>query len=262
MNQNLLEINNLNKRYRTKSGPDFAAVKDVSFTLREGETLGIVGESGSGKTTVAKMVAGMLASTSGTVTLAGKQLGNAARSREDKQRIQYIFQDPVSSLNPRLTIRSSLAEPLKLYFDYKGQQLDKVIDGLLEDVGLPSAFKHRYPKELSGGQCQRVGIARALAAEPSIIVCDEPTSALDMTIQAQILDLLKSLQQRKGLSYLFIAHGLEVIYSVSHRVIVMKNGEVVESGETKEIFHSPQHPYTQALIGSIPVIDIPNFELD
>lgn len=153
-----------------------------------------------------------------------------------------------------------MAEPLKLYFQLSPKAIDSRVDELLDDVGLPREYRSRYPGELSGGQCQRVGIARALAAEPAVIVCDEPTSALDMTIQAQILDLLKTLQQQKGLSYLFIAHGLEVIYSISHRVMVMKDGQIVEEGETKRIFHEPQHDYTRTLIQAIPRIEIPRFE--
>lgn len=259
MNKPLLEVEGLSKLYRTRSGGDFAAARNVSFQLGQGETLGIVGESGSGKTTVAKMVAGMIPLTSGTISLDDKSLSGAKRVLGDRRSIQYIFQDPVSSLNPRWKIRDIVAEPLKLYFQLSPKEIDTRVEQLLDDVGLPREYKSRYPGELSGGQCQRVGIARALAAEPSVIVCDEPTSALDMTIQSQILDLLKSLQQQKGLSYLFIAHGLEVIYSISHRVMVMKAGEVVEEGETKRVFHEPHHAYTRSLIQAIPRIDIPQF---
>ncbi|MFK4304795.1 MULTISPECIES: ABC transporter ATP-binding protein [unclassified Paenibacillus] len=260
MSRPILEVAHLNKSYRTKSNTDFAAVKDVSFSLMKGETLGIVGESGSGKTTVAKMIAGMIPVTSGDISLDGERLsGTRTRSKATKRNIQYIFQDPVSSLNPRLQIKDILAEPLKLYFSLTKQEINTRIDGLLNDVGLPNAYRERYPKELSGGQCQRVGIARALAAEPTIIVCDEPTSALDMTIQSQILELLKDLQQKWGISYLFIAHGLEVIYSISNRVMVMKQGEVVEFGATDEIFNRPEHAYTQSLINAIPQIQIPYF---
>ena len=261
MNQPLLEVTHLKKVYKTKSNTDFVAVKDVSFSLFKGETLGIVGESGSGKTTVAKMIAGMLPITSGNVLLNDKQIGGVKRDKATKRNIQYIFQDPVSSLNPRLKIKEILAEPLKLYFNLSKEEMNERIDRLLSDVGLPIDYKHRYPKELSGGQCQRIGIARALAANPSIIVCDEPTSALDMTIQSQILDLLKELQQSRGISYIFIAHGLEVIYSISNRVMVMKQGEVVEAGGTEKIFKHPDHPYTQALISAIPKIEVPFFEI-
>ncbi|KQY94262.1 hypothetical protein ASD24_01490 [Paenibacillus sp. Root52] len=260
MSKHLLEAEGLHKVYRTRNGTDFAAVQDVSFYLGQGETLGIVGESGSGKTTVAKMVAGMIPLTSGSIILGDKALSGTKRIRSDKRSIQYVFQDPVSSLNPRWKIREIVAEPLKLYFQMNAKAIDNRVDELLDDVGLPREFKSRYPGELSGGQCQRVGIARALAAEPAVIVCDEPTSALDMTIQAQILELLKKLQQQKGVSYLFIAHGLEVIYSISHRVMVMKAGEVVEAGETKQIFHDPQHEYTRSLIEAIPRINIPQFQ--
>ncbi|MCQ4085450.1 ABC transporter ATP-binding protein [Saccharibacillus sp. JS10] len=259
MSEPVLEVEGLRKVYPTRSGKDFTAVDGVSLFLGKGETLGIVGESGSGKTTVAKMIAGMIPTTEGQMRLNGKTLDRASRPREDKRNVQYIFQDPVSSLNPRLKVRDLIAEPLKLYFKLSGKDIDTRVDQLLNDVGLPLEYRSRYPKELSGGQCQRVGIARALAAEPSIIVCDEPTSALDMTIQSQILELLKALQRSKGVSYLFIAHGLEVIYSISHRVMVMKEGVVVEEGETADIFHRPQHMYTQSLIGAIPKIDIPQF---
>ncbi|MEJ8305182.1 ABC transporter ATP-binding protein [Saccharibacillus sacchari] len=260
MSEPVLEAAGLRKVYPTRAGADFTAVDQVSLTLEKGETLGIVGESGSGKTTVAKMVAGMIPVTSGETRLSGKTLAASGRSKADKRDIQYIFQDPVSSLNPRMKVRDIIAEPLKLYFKLSPKEIDARVDTLLGDVGLPLEYRLRYPKELSGGQCQRVGIARALAAEPSVIVCDEPTSALDMTIQSQILELLKDLQRSKGVSYLFIAHGLEVIYSISHRVMVMKEGKVVEEGETADIFHRPQHPYTQSLIGAIPRIQIPQFD--
>lgn len=259
MEQALLEASHLSKVYKRKGGPDFSAVKEVSFSLSKGETLGIVGESGSGKTTVAKMVAGMLPLTSGSIVLDGQPV-ESRRSKNTKRNIQYIFQDPVSSLNPRLKIKDILAEPLKLYFKQSGELLDNRIHELLDDVGIPKSYQDRYPKELSGGQCQRIGIARALAAEPSIMVCDEPTSALDMTIQSQILELLQELQRSRGISYIFIAHGLEVIYTISNRVLVMKQGEVVETGDTTQVFHSPQHEYTQTLIQSIPKIELPYFE--
>lgn len=260
MEQPLLRVEHLRKVYKTKSKQDFAAVQDISFTLSKGETLGIVGESGSGKTTVAKMIAGMIPTTAGTIFLNEDNLSNSKRSRSLRQQIQYIFQDPVSSLNPKLKIKQILAEPLKLYFNYSNSEINAKVDQLLEDVRLPKEFKERYPRELSGGQCQRIGIARALAAEPSLIVCDEPTSALDMTIQSQILDLMKELQHNKGFSYIFIAHGLEVIYTISHHVLVMKQGEAVEFGETRQIFNHPNHPYTQSLIQSIPKINVPYFE--
>ncbi|SDF96902.1 oligopeptide transport system ATP-binding protein [Fontibacillus panacisegetis] len=259
MEQALLEVSHLSKIYKRKGGPDFSAVKEVSFSLSKGEALGIVGESGSGKTTVAKMVAGMLPVTSGSIMLDGQPV-ESRRSKDTKRNIQYIFQDPVSSLNPRLKIKDILAEPLKLYFKLSGESLDNRIHKLLDDVGIPKSYQDRYPKELSGGQCQRIGIARALAAEPSIMVCDEPTSALDMTIQSQILELLQELQRSRGISYIFIAHGLEVIYTISNRVLVMKQGEVVETGATTQVFHSPQHAYTQTLIQSIPKIELPYFE--
>ncbi|WP_223070492.1 ABC transporter ATP-binding protein [Paenibacillus caui] len=262
MSQPFLEVKNLRKVYKTKSKADFVAVKDVSFSLSKGETLGIVGESGSGKTTVAKMIAGMTPATSGEIYLKEEQISGVKRKQDIKRNIQYIFQDPVSSLNPRMKIKDILAEPLKLYFKLSKVEIDTKIDELLSDVGLPNHYKQYYPKELSGGQCQRVGIARALAANPSIIVCDEPTSALDMTIQSQILDLLKELQQTKGFSYIFIAHGLEVIYSISNRVLVMRQGEVVESGDTESIFKHPENPYTQALIHAIPKIEVPFFEIN
>ena len=259
MKQALLEANCLSKLYQRKGGPGLAAAKEVSFTLSQGETLGIVGESGSGKTTVAKMIAGMIPVTSGSILLKGQEI-EGFRSLDTRRNIQYIFQDPVSSLNPRLKIRDILAEPLKLYFKLSGEALATRIRQLLDDVGIPQSYQERYPKELSGGQCQRIGIARALAAEPAIIVCDEPTSALDMTIQSQILELLKELQRSRGISYIFIAHGLEVIYTISDRVLVMKQGEVVETGSTSQVFHSPQHQYTQTLIHSIPKIEVPFFE--
>ncbi|MNW34781.1 Oligopeptide transport ATP-binding protein OppF [compost metagenome] len=260
MSRPLLEVSNLKKIYKTKTSGEFAAVKEVSFSLKQGETLGIVGESGSGKTTVAKMIAGMIPVTSGDITLNGGVISGQQRSRATKRNIQYIFQDPVSSLNPRLKIKDILGEPLRLYFRHSREEVARRVDQLLTDVGLPVRYRDLYPKELSGGQCQRVGIARAIAAEPTVIVCDEPTSALDMTVQSQILELLKRLQQDRNLSYIFIAHGLEVIYTISDQVLLMKQGEVVESGDTQQIFRQPKHPYTQSLIQAIPRIEIPYFE--
>lgn len=257
----LLEATGLNKIY-TNRGKSFQAVQEVSLTLEKGKTLGIVGESGSGKTTLAKMLAGMTPVTSGEILLKNVSLHGTRRSLDERCNIQYMFQDPVSSLNPRMKVAEILREPLKLYFKMDQKAADQRIEQLLQDVGLPVTYKQRYPKELSGGQCQRVGIARALAAEPQIIVCDEPTSALDMTIQAQVLDLLQSLQQSHGISYIVIAHGLEVVYQITDYVLVMKQGEVVEEGPTKQIFHSPKHPYTQSLIQAILQPDIPYFEIN
>lgn len=252
----LVEAKNLSKRF----GNGFKAVDDVSFSIPTGTTLGLIGESGSGKTTVAKMVAGMFEMSEGTLFFEGKQLsGN--RSKDIKKAIQYVFQDPYTSLNPNLRVFQILAEPLNVYFKLNREQLKARVLELLHDVGLDESYSQRFPGELSGGQRQRIGIARAIAPQPKIIICDEPTSALDVTIQSQILNLLKTLQQKHNLSYLFIAHSLEVIYNMSDAVLVMKDGVIVESGSAYDIFHHPQHAYTQSLMDAILSVDIPYYPL-
>ncbi|HVL34820.1 MAG TPA: ABC transporter ATP-binding protein [Burkholderiales bacterium] len=234
------------------------AVDDVSFAIRRGETLGLVGESGCGKTTVGRTLLRLEAATSGELRYDGTDLGEAKgeRLKRLRRRIQVIFQDPYSSLNPRMTVGQILVEPMLVH----GLQPDrraarKRAEALLEQVGLFTYMAERYPHELSGGQRQRVGIARALALEPDFIVCDEPVSALDVSIQAQIMNLLEELQQRLGLTYLFIAHDLAVVRHISDRVAVMYLGKVMEIAERDALYSAPQHPYTKALLEAVPIPD-------
>ncbi|WP_308168303.1 ABC transporter ATP-binding protein [Nonomuraea sp. NEAU-A123] len=225
-------------------------VDDVSFTLHEGETLGIVGESGSGKTTVARLVLGLLEPEAGQVTLHQRQWsGLPERERRPmRQRIQLISQNPLDSFDPRHTVGRLVAEPLALP---RRERRARALD-LLERVGLPAAYATRHPRELSGGQRQRVAIARALAPRPGVLVCDEPVSALDVSIQAQVLDLLAEIQAEYGTAMLFISHDLGVVHHVSDRVLVMKDGRVVEEGEVEQVFQQPRHPYTRALVDAVP----------
>ncbi len=233
------------------------AVDDISFTILKGQTLGLVGESGSGKTTTGRVISRLTEPTAGRViydgidltTLRGKQL------KRMRRRIQMIFQDPSSSLNRRKTAGQIVSEPLHIHRIANAKGMDDKISEVMEMAGLSRRFVNRFPHEMSGGQRQRVGIARALAADPEFIICDEPVTALDVSIQAQILNLLMSLQQKLSLTYLFIAHDLSVVKHVSDRVAVMYLGKLVEIAETGALFERPKHPYTQALLAAIPKPD-------
>jgi oligopeptide/dipeptide ABC transporter ATP-binding protein len=233
------------------------AVDDVSLTIAPRETLGLVGESGCGKTTLGRAIVGLVQPSAGQVRLDGR--APAAMSREELRRyrkdVQIIFQNPDSSLNPRMTIRQILARPLELYGLADGRQVDRRVSSLLDIVQLSPAHARRYPHQLSGGEKQRVGIARALAAEPRFIICDEPISALDVSVRASILNLLQDLKEQFGLGYLFIAHDLAVVRHISDRIAVMYRGRIVELGTVDEIFAPPYHPYTQALLSAIPLVD-------
>jgi peptide/nickel transport system ATP-binding protein len=250
----LLEAEGLVKRFRGPDGVERTAVADVSFSIGIGETLGIVGESGSGKTTTAQLALALLAPDEGTVRLGGAPWSEAteAQRRTRRRQISVIYQDPLSSFDPRWTVRRIVEDgvPTELYPESIARRQRAA--ALLADVGLSEEHLDRRPLLLSGGQRQRVAIARALAPEPALIVCDEPVSALDVTIQAQVLDLLADLQQRLGLSYLFISHDLGVIHHVADRVLVMREGRIVESGAAAEIFANPRDPYTRALLASLP----------
>lgn len=254
----ILEAKDLNKAFEVRTGlfkkEHIKAVQHVSFELRKGETLSIVGESGSGKTTVAKMIAGLTCPTSGEIILDGEVLRdkcNISNARRRKE-IQVVFQNPHSSLNPRKTIFKTLEEPLILNTDLNAEERRKLIEEMIQLVGLKIEHLQRLPHMFSGGQKQRIAIARSLILRPSIVIADEAVSALDVSVQAQILNLMLDLQKRYNLSYLFISHDLSVVKMISHKIMVMYHGEVVEFGTVDQIFNNPQHPYTKKLLEAIP----------
>ncbi len=232
------------------------AVDDVSFEIARGETLGLVGESGCGKTTVGRTVARLYEPTSGRVFFDGKLIPSAAKMGETRRKVQMIFQDPYASLNPRMTVGDIIGEPIDIHHlaKNKDQRKDRIFE-LLETVGLNREHASRFPHEFSGGQRQRIGVARALAAEPDFIICDEPISALDVSIQAQVVNMLQDLQQKLGLTYLFIAHDLAMVKHISNRVAVMYLGKIVELANGFDLYAHPTHPYTQALLSAIPIPD-------
>lgn len=258
-----MEVKNLKKYFPVQSGflssnkGYVKAVDDVSFNIYKGETLGLVGESGCGKSTTGRMLVNLMNPTSGNVLFEGKDIRELSKKdkRSLSKNIQIIFQDPYASLNPRMTIGDTIAEPMKINKIADGVEIEKRVLKLLNYVGLASYHKDRYPHEFSGGQRQRVGIARAISVNPKLIVCDEAVSALDVSIQAQVLNLLHDLQKEFDLTYLFIAHGLNVVKHVSNRVGVMYLGKLVEIANDKELYRAPKHPYTQALLSAIPVPD-------
>ena len=263
--ETLVSVTHLVKHFPIKSGLLFQtqvgavkAVDDVSFDIARGETLGLVGESGSGKSTTGRTMLQLYRPTSGSVRLDGEEVttlrGEALRRM--RRRMQMIFQDPFASLNPRMTVGSIITEPLRIHrlFKTRAERRDRVRE-LLETVGLNPNFVNRYPHEFSGGQAQRIGVARALAVEPEFIVADEPISALDVSIQAQVVNLLQDLQEKFSLTYLFIAHDLSMIRHICRRVAVMYKGKIVELAETEELYENPLHPYTKVLLGSVPIPD-------
>jgi oligopeptide/dipeptide ABC transporter ATP-binding protein len=232
------------------------AVDDVSFAIDAGETLGLVGESGSGKSTTGRLLVGLTPATSGSITVFGETItgaGGGARLAKVRHHLQLVFQDPSGALDPRMRAASSIAEPLAVAGTMNRRDRAARVAELLELVGLPPSAARRFPHEFSGGQRQRLCIARALALNPSLIVCDEPVSALDVSMQAQIVNLLLDLQARLGLSYLFIAHDLAVVRSVSHRIAVMYAGRIVELAARRALFDAPRHPYTRALLAAVPL---------
>lgn len=250
---NLLEVENLQIGFSVK-GRWLQAVDSVSFSIERGKTLGLVGESGSGKTTTALGVANLLPVQGGSVRLANEDFLSmrGESQRLMRSRIQFIFQDPYSSLNPRLRARSIVEEPLRSLHGLSSRECESTINDLFTAVGLRPEQKHLFPHQFSGGQRQRIGIARALATRPDLIICDEPVSALDVAVQAQILNLLRRLQQDLGLTYLFISHDLGVIQYMCDSVAVMCKGKIVEHSDRLSLFNSPRHPYTLSLLSSVP----------
>jgi oligopeptide/dipeptide ABC transporter ATP-binding protein len=253
----LIEIKNLSKYFKVPAGL-LHAVDNVSFTIEKGQTLGVVGESGCGKSTLGRTIIRLQEATNGHILLDGEDITHVGgqKLKEVRQKVQIVFQDPYSSLNPRLRIDDTIREPLKNSGNYSRSQLKERAAALMDLVGIDVRLRQSYPHELDGGRRQRVGIARALAVDPEFIVCDEPVSSLDVSIQAQVLNLLMDLQDQMGVAYMFVTHDLSVVRHISNNICVMYLGEVVEMSPSKELFTTSLHPYTKALLSSIPSIDI------
>ena len=258
MSNILLEARHLVKEFPAGGKKKVHAVSDISLKIYEGETLGLVGESGCGKSTLGRTLIRLITPDKGEVFFKGNQISGLSdrEFRPYRRQMQLIFQDPYASLDPRMTVRNLIAEPLKTYRVCPSKEdLNRKVLELMQAAGIPGEFLYRYPHQFSGGQRQRIGIARALAIDPALIVCDEPVSALDVSVQNQILNLLKELQKTRGLTYLFISHDLSVVRHLSDRVAIMFLGKLCETGRTEEVYRAPMHPYTRFLLNSVPVPD-------
>ena len=256
MSEPLLQVDRLSRRFKVAGGGVLHAVDDVSFSLAPGESLGLVGESGCGKSTLVRLLARLLDASDGRIVFDGEDLAATPVARfagaPQRAAIQMVFQDPTDSLNPRFTARETIAEPLGLLTGQRGAEAQARVDEVAEQVGLPQALLSRYPHQLSGGQKARVGIARALAPRPRLLILDEPTAALDVSVQAVVLQLLDRLRRELGLTVLFVSHDLNVVRLLTDRVAVMYLGKLIELGRSDEVFRAPGHPYTQALVSAIP----------
>ena len=255
---NLIEVQNLKKYFTTPRGT-LHAVDNVTFTLEQGKTLGVVGESGCGKSTLGRTIIHLLESTEGKIIFDGKDIThpeNKAELHALRRQMQMIFQDPFASLNPRMTVEEIIAEPLLIYRCGSRKEIFQKVEKLMDTVGISQRIANSYPHELDGGRRQRVGIARALALDPKLVVCDEPVSALDVSIQAQILNLMQDLQKEFNLTYIFITHDMSVVKHISNQILVMYMGCMVEFTDSKELFKNQYHPYTKALLSAVPVPQI------
>lgn len=259
MSQPLLQVNQLRKTFHSGKNNVLQAVSDISFAIKQGETLGLVGESGCGKTTAGRTIIRLYEPSAGSVIYDGVDISSLSKSKFKayRRKMQMIFQDPYSSLNPRMTVMDIIGEALDIHGLVSSRaERKRRVEELLDLVGLNSEHAKRYPHEFSGGQRQRIGITRALAVEPQFIICDEPISALDVSIQAQIINLLVNLQKKLGLTYLLIAHDLSMVKYMSDRVAVMYLGKIVELARSEELYANPQHPYTKALLSAIPIATV------
>lgn len=260
MNENILEIKDLKRHYPVSSGllslskATVKAVNGVSLKVKKGETLGLVGESGCGKSTLARLLTGLEKPDHGSINFKGRKL-NEWTATERGTMLQMVFQDPYSSLNPRQRIGNIISESMRIHKSGSKAEIQQRVEELLVQVGLRPEHRKRYPHEFSGGQRQRIAIARAITMNPDLIICDEPVSALDVSVQAQVLNLLKSIQKEFGLSYVFISHDLSVVSHISDRVAVMYLGQIMETTSAEELYRNPQHPYTQILLDAVPVPD-------
>ncbi|MCM1134449.1 MAG: ATP-binding cassette domain-containing protein [Clostridium sp.] len=257
MSETLMEVKHLKKYFETPKGM-LHAVDDVTFSIEKGKTMGVVGESGCGKSTLGRTLIHLYESTDGQILFDGEDITHVTKHkmRQLRERMQIIFQDPFSSLNPRMTVEETIREPLELCGRFKKGQIQDEADRIMEMVGIDERLRYAYPHELDGGRRQRVGIGRALALNPAFVVCDEPVSALDVSIQAQVLNLLQDLQEKSGVTYMFVTHDLSVVKHISDHICVMYLGQLVETTTSKELFANPLHPYTKALLSAIPSVDI------